>query len=286
MNPEPNPTTHKTLWHRLLGSVLEQLLTPVGITVYTDVPVMSDPPEADILLLRRDSSTWTQEQLARLPDGIRDSQASHILIEFKYTESVNEDAWLQALGYDTFYKRAKRLTATEVQTFLVSAKTPQQDTLTEYGYMETEQKGVYRSQKLLLRQITLLLLNQLPPTPHNAFIKCFASRLAEKRKAFAQLRRLFRQPLPLWTSDLGQLLSGLFKCWFANTGEQFMKQELNSEQVKQMGREWIKASLAQLSVTERLMGLKPQEVFDQFDPEKIEEYLNQLKLKKSYSKNT
>ncbi len=65
-----------------------------------------------------------------------------------------------------------------------------------------------------------------------------------------------------------------------------MKQELNSEQVKQMGREWIKASLAQLSVTERLMGLKPQEVFDQFDPEKIEEYLNQLKLKKSYSKNT
>jgi hypothetical protein len=208
--------------------------------------------------------------LARLPDGIRDSHASHILIEFKYTESVNEDAWLQTLGYDTFYKRAKHLAATEVQTFLVSAKTPQQDTLTEYGYLETAQKGVYRSQERLLRPITLLLLNQLPPTPQNAFIKCFASRLAEKRKAFAQLRRLFRQPLlSPWTSDLGQLLSGLFKCWFEDTGEEFMKQELNPEQVKQMGREWLKASLAQLSVTERLQGLKPQEVIRQYAPQEV-----------------
>jgi hypothetical protein len=44
-----------------------------------------------------------------LPDGIRNSKASHILIEFKYTESFNEKALQQALGYDFFFKRAKEL---------------------------------------------------------------------------------------------------------------------------------------------------------------------------------
>ncbi len=72
-------------WHRLLGTLLERFLTPVGIDVSTNVEVMSSPPEADILLLRRQGRQWSEEQKARLPDGIRDSDAKHILIEFKYT---------------------------------------------------------------------------------------------------------------------------------------------------------------------------------------------------------
>lgn len=301
MNPDPTPIPNKILWHRLLGSVLEELLSPVGIEVYTDLPLMSNPPEADILLLRRATPQWTPAQLERLADGIRHSQASHILIEFKYTESVNEDVWLQTLCYDTFYKRVKHLTANDVQTFLVSAKTPLAETLTEWGYVETEYKGVYRTEERLLKPITLLLLNRLPPTPHNAFIKCFASRLFEKRKAFAQLRKLY---LSWLTSELGQLLSGLFRCWFKETGEEFMNHELNPEQVKNLGRRWTRAFLAILPVEERLMGLNlrerlqglkpqevvsqfaPQELLDQFDSKQIEEYLNQLQRKKAQKENT
>jgi hypothetical protein len=264
MNPDPTPIPNKTLWHRLLGSVLEELLSPVGIEVYTDLPLMSNPPEADILLLRRATPQWTPAQLERLADGIRHSQASHILIEFKYTESVNDDAWLQTLCYDTFYKRVKHLTANEVQTFLVSAKTPLAETLIEWGYVETEYKGVYRTEERLLKPITLVLLNRLPPTPHNAFIKCFASRFFEKRKAFAQLRKLH---LSWLTSDLGQLLSGLFRCWFKETGEEFMNQELNPERVKKLGGRWTEAFLAQLPIEKRLQGLKSQEVISLFTPQ-------------------
>ncbi len=43
--------TPKTDWHRLLARLLEELLTPVGITVNPEVPVMSEPPKVDILLL-------------------------------------------------------------------------------------------------------------------------------------------------------------------------------------------------------------------------------------------
>ncbi len=87
-----NAESSKTQWHALLGRLLETLLTPVGIDVSTNVAVMSSPPEADILLLRRHRAHWSAEQMARLPDGIRNSAASHVLIEFKYTESQNNPA--------------------------------------------------------------------------------------------------------------------------------------------------------------------------------------------------
>ncbi len=129
----------KTRWHRLLGTLLEQLLTPVGINVQCDVKVMSEPPEADILLLRRQNRLWTKVQKQRLADGIRDTRASHILLEFKYTESVNEKAFRQAIAYDYFYKTANRLKDGQVQSFLVSAKTPRAATLKNSGYRQGRQ---------------------------------------------------------------------------------------------------------------------------------------------------
>ncbi len=83
----------RTHWHQLLGKLFELVLTSFGIEVQVDFNLMSKPPRADLLLLRRDPAQliWTLEQLARLPDGIRDSLASHILIELKYTEPVTGD---------------------------------------------------------------------------------------------------------------------------------------------------------------------------------------------------
>jgi len=83
--PEDSTAPKKTFWHRLLARLLELILSPLGIEVHPDVSVMTAPPEADILLLRRKTGRWTKAQRAHLPDGIRDSQASHILIEFKYS---------------------------------------------------------------------------------------------------------------------------------------------------------------------------------------------------------
>jgi hypothetical protein len=31
--------------HRLLGRLFEELLVPLGVEVFTDVPIMNDPPE-------------------------------------------------------------------------------------------------------------------------------------------------------------------------------------------------------------------------------------------------
>ena len=140
-----------TRWHRLLAKMLEVLLTPVDITVTPDFPIMSNPPEADILLIRRDHARWTREQLMRLPDGIRDTRADHILIEFKYTESVNKSVLAQALAYDTFYRRIQEsLKQERIQTFVVSSKTPRKHFFEKFGYTEQEKQGVYKSRHSML----------------------------------------------------------------------------------------------------------------------------------------
>jgi hypothetical protein len=270
----------------------------VNISVLTDFAVMSETPQADILLLRRQSTAWTAPQLARLPDGIRHCQAGQILIEFKYTESFNEKALLQALGYDTFYKRAKELHNSEVQTFLVLAKTPQSATLAEFGYDESHSyPGVFYTPSRGFRNVILMSLNDLSQEPHNAFFKCFASRRQEKQKAFDLLKQSGLQSLTL---RLKLFLAGLWEYWFQLIGED-MNIELTPEQLMEMGKMWGDWYLSELSVEqrlaglapaerlrglkpeERLRGLKPQEVLSQFKPEerlsglKPEERLSGLK---------
>jgi len=285
--------TNKTHWHRLLGVLLEKLLTPIGITVQCDVKVMVNPPEADILLLRCDHPQWTKQQQTHLPDGIRDSKAQHHLLEFKYTESVNADALMQTLGYDFFYKRSHKLTATQVQSYLLSAKTPQAHTLQQFGYELGAHKGVYHSQHALLNRVTLIVLNELTAQPHNAAVKFFCSRRKEKQKAFQVFKTEKQGNLSF---SLNWFLNGLWNIWFSNTdegAEQMHTGEITPEMLIAMGKKMeqsllalipvekrleglsikkrleglsIKKRLEGLSTKQRLDGLNPQDIFERFKP--------------------
>jgi hypothetical protein len=126
--------SQQTDWHLPFGESLEWDLTPVGVPIYPEALVMSQPPRVDVLIPRQPKTAWTAEQLERLPDGIRQNTASHILLEFKYTESISDNAIIQTLGYDLFYQNSKKLAMDEVQTFLISAKKPQKETQKAYGY--------------------------------------------------------------------------------------------------------------------------------------------------------
>ncbi|MEZ4525157.1 MAG: hypothetical protein R2941_04480 [Desulfobacterales bacterium] len=46
----------------LMGRLFTELLTPTGVSVLTEFPVMTGSPQADILLLRKKSGKWTREQ--------------------------------------------------------------------------------------------------------------------------------------------------------------------------------------------------------------------------------
>jgi len=267
-----------TRWHRLLGTLFEELLSPTGVSVFTDFPVMAESPEADILLLRKEPGKWTAEQAAFLPDGIRDSSAAHILIEFKYTESVTEDTFRQTTGYEFFYRHSRRLRMQDIQFFIMSAKTPQENLLTLFGYSLSEKQGIYLSDTPILRIFPLLCLNELSKEMHNAFVKCFASRRQEKTVAF---NAIMQEWIKKMNPELQRFIDGLLCYWFSEKGEHMETLELTPEKVKEMGKVWADMVLSGMSVEERLKGLKPEDVLSRYNPEEV---LSRYKLEEVLSR--
>ena len=178
MNDQPaaghNPYRARSLRHQLLARLLEIVLTPMDIAVESEVPVMSEPPRADVLLLRRRGKAWTTAQRDLLPDGVRDRNAQHHLLECKFSESLNAAAVQQALSYDYFYRQTHQLKIGELQTYVVSARTPRPAWLQQFGYT-VEQAGVYASTQPLAAKVVVLVLNELSDAPHNEFLRLFAA---------------------------------------------------------------------------------------------------------------
>ncbi|TGN99665.1 hypothetical protein PN36_35205, partial [Candidatus Thiomargarita nelsonii] len=253
-----------TYWHNILGRLFEFLLTPLKINVSTDVKVVKKLPEADIILLRIESPEWTKEQRAVLPDGIKDSTAKYILIEFKATESINGDTFIQTLWYDKSYKHSQKLTKKEIQPFVICAKQPQKANREQYGYTIQEQPGVYKSTNIAYKDITLISLNELPETLNNAWVTCLASKKNKRKKAFDLLKekgfKQIKKPFKEFLADLWRLT--------LPKGDDDMTLELSREDVKAIGKMWgtslftseeLDELMSKASLETRLRGLKPEE---------------------------
>lgn len=250
-----NEPSGKTRWHRILGKLFELLFTASDVTVKTDFPLMSDPPRADIMLMRRLARQWSMEHKARLPDGVRDSLASHLLLEFKYTESLNQRRIEKVHGYDILYRETQGLGDDEVASFILSSKTPRQGLLDQYGYRPTQWPGVYRSEQVMVNRVGLLVLNDLRPEPHNAFVKCFASRRRAKETAFDLLGEMGFEQLP---ATIFSFLSGLHRLVLPKgEHDNMLNIEITPEDVMALGKEWQAALLASIPKEERLRGLEP-----------------------------
>lgn len=136
----------KTYWHRLLAYWLEVLLRPFNIDVITNIPVYHEPPEAEIILLDQSGKGWTsKEQNKWLADGLRQSTASQLLLEYKHSESLSIQAVQQLLVYDYLYRQKKELDEEAIDCFLISSMTPQKSFLDELLFKPTSISGIYRS---------------------------------------------------------------------------------------------------------------------------------------------
>ena len=262
-------------WHQLFGKELELALTPVGIEVRLETLTMSEPPKVDVVLLRRLTATWTPEQYALLPDDIRQSRASHNLIEFKQTESVNLGVFKQALIYDELYPQGHSLPRDEVRTFILSARTPRKTALEEAGFTPGESPGVYHSSNVFMRNITLISLNELRPELNNAFVQLFASKRRVREAAFARLMEWGWERL---SDAFWDFLLGLHHQWEDGGGTMKVKvenDELTPDRIMERGREirkiWLAhltpEELATLPVEKRLAGLAPEDRLAGLAPE-------------------
>ncbi|TGN99762.1 hypothetical protein PN36_33645, partial [Candidatus Thiomargarita nelsonii] len=254
------------------------------ISVFTDVKVVKKLPEADVILLRLDSENWTQKQLERLPDGIRDSATKYILIEFKATESINKNTFIQASWYE--YARSQKINDDEIQTFVMCAKQPQKVNREQYGYTIRVQPGIYQSTIIAYNHITLISLNELPNELHNAWITCLASKKLKRLKSFQLLKeqgfKRIQKPFKGFLLELWQHIS--------IKGDDDMTLELSQTEIKAIGDMWgvqyysqeeldnlFNERLRALKAEDRLMGLKPEDRLRDLSSEEIEAILKQRK---------
>jgi hypothetical protein len=248
-----------------LGKIFEELLTPVNVTVETGLRIMAESPEADVLLIRLNQSQWTEAQRNLLPDGIRDTQANHVLIEFKYSESVNQDDLFQALTYRYLYLKVRKLKPEQLHTVIISSKTPSQKFRMDFGYQESDRPGVWRSNEAMLDILHILVLNDLSDAPHNLFIKCFASCQKEKERSF---KKLLESDWKQLSGSLPQIFMGMLSIYdSAQEGKDMMEYELTPEKVMEIGKGFEDAFLAYLPIEKRLKGLKPEDILARFKPE-------------------
>ncbi|MCB0063088.1 MAG: hypothetical protein KDE19_13280 [Caldilineaceae bacterium] len=280
-DPKEQPT--KTEWHLLFAVEQHLALTPVGVGVDSEFPAMQESPKIDVLLLRRTGTAWTAAQRARLPDGIRDSSAVNNLLEFKYTESLTKAVIIQAISYEHYFRTHRRLPHADVRLFVLIAKTPNTARLTEMGFVATELPGVLQGENYYVRHVTLLLLNELRDVPHNAFVKAFASRQIQKRKAFEQLNKLDNLPV-----KLSIYIQGLREIWSLPKGDE-MNDILTPERVMEVGEAWKRNLLRNMTPEELETYLSNDQwkknILQNMTPEELDTYLVDDRWKRSLLQN-
>jgi hypothetical protein len=259
----------KTLWHDWFGNLFKVSLIPTGLDVATDVPVMKQLPEADIVIIRRFSKRWTKEQLKRLPDGIRHTRAKHVLIELKYTESINTDAICQIGGYYKFYKINQKLKpSNQLKCFLVSSKTPRKSTLKRFQYHKTRYSGVYKSRGPICGLFPIISLNDLSNAPHNILFKLFASKKKETLNASNKVRDGLYDQLP---GSLQNFLNDYIKKCLIKGGITMDYLNLTQEDIKKLRKEWIEV----YTTEELLANHSPSEILSNFSPTEVLSYISQ-----------
>jgi hypothetical protein len=252
----------KMRWHLLLGRLFKLVFEPLQVQVLLEVPLVTEPLQADIVLLRRQGDHWTVEQRQWMADGLRHTDAGHLLIEFKHSEGLTLAALQQLNTYDYLYRRMEHCAETAVACFLLVASTPQGDWPERLGFVKTEWPGVYQGNNAFVSRVKVLLLNELVPTAHNAPIKCFATRRREQEKAFVVVESTGFASL---SDQIRQLIAGLWG--MIGMPKAAQTEEFTPDMVMAMGKKWIDATLNATPLVEILKRHKSEEVLSHYKPE-------------------
>ncbi|HAT51470.1 MAG TPA: hypothetical protein DCS88_14235 [Alphaproteobacteria bacterium] len=252
-------STTRTCWHCLVGATLKELLEPVGIEVRTEVPVLSQPPKADIILLQRKAGR-TEAQRLLMADGLLDLDVAQILVDVKVTQSLNERVFAKAYRYDDSYLEYAKLERHQLRTVIISSITPQKSLLENYSFQPIGINGVYENQPIFGRTLRLILPNQLDNHARNAPLKCFASRMEERKKAFETLEM---DSYPHVSESFHAVVTGLRSNFMKNSLSHLDDAGLTPDSVMLVGRRTLEATLNVMS-DERLYAIpKLERLFSQ-----------------------
>jgi len=189
----------------------------------------------------------------------------------------------QAAGYHYFYKTHNKLKTHEIQVFLISSRTPQEETLRAFGYGPAEKAGLFRSTLPVCSRLPLISLNDLSDRARNVPLKLFASKKRETLRAAEMLSAgglMERMP-----QYLGAFLKELLKILFEKGGTMDWL-NMTPEEKEAVRQGWLETIRTEFTPEEvmsrfrpedRLAGLRPEDRLAGLRPEEIEAYLKKIK---------
>jgi len=283
--------------HTLFGSIMKETLIPQNLEVESSYEIGKGPPKLDVLIIRRKGDWWTDEQLEFLPDGIRQKQCKYVILELKYTESINQIAIFQTLGYLGYYVSLKRINIDDACTFLVSAKTPSIETLSKLNFEKTYIKGVFEPKVRVLKPLSLVSLNDLSEERYNLWIKLFSSK---KKQKLSALQKILALDLKKISQELIMTVFKIIAFWL-KTGEISMQQiekQVSRIEVDDLAEDaavlfftlvkpecWVNRLkpediIPQFKPKDVIPQFKPEDLLKELDVDTIEKYLDKLKKQK------
>jgi len=125
-----------------------------------------------------------------------------------------------------------------------------------FGYSQTEFPGVYKSQYILVRMITLISLNDLSRTPNNIMFKLFASKKREQHAVSAKIRKMIKdKQLP---KALTEYFYNFIKILFKK-GKEMEWLNLSPKEKHKWMRSIEDMVLEKMSIERRLKGLRAED---------------------------
>ncbi|MEO5371273.1 MAG: DUF4351 domain-containing protein [Magnetococcus sp. DMHC-1] len=182
---------------------------------------------------------------------MRDLDADHILIEIKVTENLHEGVLSQITVYDTLYLETAGLERQQLRSVIISSTTPHKDFLEQFAFEPVGPRGVYESKPRWGGAVRLILLNELADEARNAPLKCFSSRMEERKKAFETVKRagLFRLSVAF-----ERIMVGLWRLLMKGALDIPEIEGITPEDVAQLGKEWFE-SMVEMTPDEELFSL-------------------------------
>ena len=254
--------------HSLFGALMKETLIPLNLEVESNYEIGKGPPKLDVLIIRRKGNRWTDEQLKFLPDGIRQKECKYVILELKYTESINQIAIFQTLGYLGYYSSLKNININDVCTFLISAKTPNKKTLSKLSFVKTTIKGLYAPKDKLLKPLSLITLNDLSEEHYNLWIKLFSSK---KKHKLSALQKLLSLDLKKMSQELITILFKIIAFWL-KTGEinmQTVQKNVSQEMLNGISEDVVELFFSLINPERIIRRFKPEDVIPQFKPEDV-----------------
>jgi hypothetical protein len=245
-------TQQKTDWHRLLGLIFTDFFTGSAWSVELEKDLSMKKQLLDIIILRQDGGEFTDS----LPDGL-EGMKKHNLLTFKSIREPLDDWTLKELtGHYVNYRKQISPSFNDLypedqfQLYGITARYPKK-LFSQQPELTKVQDGVYDISRGS-DNIRLIVLNEIPHAKHNAIWHLFSGIPGEVEFAARQYRGK--------TQEISTVLNTLFDNYNL---EGFPV----SYTMKDFQKDYVKNHLGLLSPDDRLKGLSPDEVLQQFSPD-------------------